>query len=232
MLGLHERPAAELFGVSYPKLNNTTSGKITLDHNFALQIQAATGVSAASLMKGESPPVMLNGGPISRELFELWKITPVSEESRKNQLEELSLMTKILLEATGERPHFRRRTYHLLRSLLEEMRKSSGISEAEINQAAAKIGTELTSYETTRKKLDQADLGRAPEYLAIRECLSAKGPIEVIQEAFFTWGEEELINPNLVLDSRRSLRVTYRLKGKKNQWYQVTESRCQVTAII
>ena len=65
VLGLFERPAAELFGIPYSKLNNITRNmsRSALDLDLALQIQAATGISSDSLMRGDNPPVMRRQEP-------------------------------------------------------------------------------------------------------------------------------------------------------------------------
>jgi len=223
VLGLFERPAAELFGIPYSKLNNITRNKSrsALDLDLALQIQAATGISADSLMRGDNPPVMLNGKKITREFFTTWKNLPVSDESKVNQTNEIGFMSALLLEAAGAKgDHLRRRTYHLLRSLLEEMRKSSGISMAEIHEAG-RSGADIKTYNATRDQLDEA-IGMAPHYQAIRDSLSARGSIQVVQEAFQTWCDPSAFASILpeVPDSMEVTRVIYRLKIGE-QWHPV-----------
>ena len=223
VLGLFERTAAELFGIPYSKLNNITRNKSrsVLDLELALQIQAATGISADSLMRGENPPVMLNGEKISREFFNAWKERPVSDENKRNQVNEIGFMSALLLEAAGAKgDHFRRRTYHLLRALLEEMRKSSGISMAEINETA-RLGAKLTSYQATRKDLDQ-EIGQSPIYLAIRDSIPARGSIQVVHEAFQTWCDPAPFAHLLpeVPDKLEVTRNIYRLQIG-DQWHPV-----------
>ena len=212
VLGLFERTAAELFGIPYSKLNNITRNKSrsVLDLELALQIQAATGISADSLMRGENPPVMLNGEKISREFFNAWKERPVSDENKRNQVNEIGFMSALLLEAAGAKgDHLRRRTYHLLRSLLEEMRKSSGLSMGEINETA-RMGASLTSSQVTRDQLDIA-IGKAPAYQTIRSSLPVKGLIPVITEAFQTWCDMSSFSHLLpeVPDNMEITRVMY-----------------------
>ena len=172
-------------------------------------------------MRGDNPPVMLNGEKITRELFNSWKERPVSEENKRNQVNEIGFMSALLLEAAGAKgDHLRRRTYHLLRSLVEEMRKSSGISMAEINETA-RIGAKLTSYQATRDQLDQA-IGRSPMYQLIRDSIPARKSIAVVEEVFPTWCDPSAFASILpeVPDSMEVTRVIYRLKIGE-QWHPV-----------
>ncbi len=216
VLGLNERPAAELFGVPYSKLNNITrtASRSSLDQELALKIQAATGIAAASLMRGDKVPLMLNGKPVNRESFHAWQELEIEEESKESQALELALKARLLLNAAGSKgAHHRRRAYHLLRSLLEEMRKTSGISMAEIHAEAGKLGVKRRPFSATREELDKK-LGLAPAYQSARHKLPAAGKIEVIEEVFSTWAED--LPPELmpeVLDRHSALIRFYSIQA-------------------
>jgi hypothetical protein len=225
VLLLNERPAAELFGVPYSKLNNITrtASRSSLDKELALKIQAATGISAASLMRGDKMPLMLNGKPVNLESYQAWKNHEISQEAKESQALELGLKMRLLLNASGEKgAHLRRRTYHLLRSLLEEMKESAGISMTEIHAEAAKLGVKRRPFTATREELDEM-LGKAPSYQAARNRLPATGAIQVIEETFPTWAEalqQDLI-PG-VLDSQSATMKAYFLEAG-DSWIPVIE---------
>lgn len=225
VLLLNERPAAELFGVPYSKLNNITrtASRSSLDKELALKIQAATGISAASLMRGDKMPLMLNGKPVNLESYHAWKNHEISQEAKESQALELGLKMRLLLNASGEKgAHLRRRTYHLLRSLLEEMKESAGISMTEIHAEAAKLGVKRRPFTATREELDEM-LGKAPSYQAARNRLPATGAIQVIEETFPTWAEalqQDLI-PG-VLDSQSATMKAYFLEAG-DSWIPVIE---------
>lgn len=225
VLGLKERPAAELFGVPYSKLNNITrtASRSSLDQELALKIQAATGISAASLMRGDKMPLMLNGKPVNRESYQAWKDLEISQEAKESQALELGLKVRLLLNASGEKgAHLRRRTYHLLRSLLEDMKETAGISMTEIHAEAAKLGVKRRPFIATRKELDEM-LGRAPSYQAARNRLPATGSIQVIEETFPTWAEDlqQDLMPE-VLDSQSDTMRAFFLEAG-DSWIPVYE---------
>ena len=161
-------------------------------------------------MNGDKVPVMLNGKPVNRESFQAWRELEIDEKAKEAQADEIALKVRLLLDASGRKGnHLRRRTYHLLRSLLEEMRREAGISEIEIRdeaRGAARIGT----FTATREELDEM-IGQAPAYQAAREKLPAKGLIHVVDEIFQTWGDlPEDLMPE-VLDSVTNEGTIYRL---------------------
>lgn len=190
VLGLNERPAAELFGIPYSKLNNITrsESRSSLDEDLALRIQAATGTSKDSLMHGDAVPVMLNGKPLSKALFDSWRSLEMSQETMISQASELGFMTALLLEAAGSKGiNHRRRMYHLMRELLGKLREEAGISMNEIHEQARK-GAQLKTYTATRAELDEA-IGKFPAYQAIRNSLPEEGSIQIVQESFPTWAD-------------------------------------------
>lgn len=211
--------AAEIFGVNPSRIANilrrqTAAASSSLDQELALKIQAATGISAASLMRGDKVPLMLNGKPVNRESYQAWKDLEISEEAKESQALELSLKVSLLLNASGVKgAHLRRRTYHLLRSLIEEMKETAGISMTEIHAEAAKLGVKRRPFTATREKLDEM-LGQVPSYQAARKRLPATGSIQVIEETFPTWAEA--IPPELmpeVLDSQSAMMESFLLEA-------------------
>jgi hypothetical protein len=172
-------------------------------------------------MKGDAWPVMLNDKHFTLEGFTNWRNHTISEEARVAQPQEIAMMSELLLEAAGKKGEsVRRRAYHLLRETLEEIRKSSGISMAEIHEQAMKEA-QFSTYQATRDQLDQA-IGQAPAYQAIRGKLPAEGLIEVAQDAFQTWCDLSVFDSILpeVPDCMEVTRVIYRLKIGE-QWHPV-----------
>ena len=217
-LGLSYPKAAEIFGIHPSRLPNilrkqSESASSSLDEGLALKIQAATGISATSLMRGDKPALMLNGGVVSREAFEDWQELPITEETKLDQAGELGFMAALLLEAAGDKGnHLRRRAYHLIRSSLDEIRKAAGISLTEIHEAA-RPGATFSSLHVTRDQLDE-ELSDVPAYQAIRASLPVKGTIEVNLEKFPTWCDLDEISRQLpeVIDEARMTRFIYRIK--------------------
>jgi transcriptional regulator with XRE-family HTH domain len=221
VLFLHERQAADLFGVPYSRINNITrkASRSSLDLELAHKIQAATGISADSLMAGDLVPLMLNGEPANNKSFQAWQSLEINQEAQGAQEEEIAMKAILLLKASGQKGHhLRRRTYHLLRSLLEEMRTAAGLSMTEIHEAARKRAT-INTFTATRKELDEK-LGKAPSYQAVRNKLPAKGTIQVIEEIFPTWGDfpRELMPE--VVDSFKTEANLYRLQAG-GEWLSV-----------
>lgn len=234
VLGLKERDAAVLFGVAYSKLNNITrtASRSSLDEELAFKIQAATGISAASLMQGDTMPVMLNGKPVNRESFQNWQELEISEDSKESQALELALKTRLLLNATSKKgSHHRRRTYHLLRLLLEEIRETAGISMTEIHAEAANLGVRRRPFTETRNKLDEM-LGKNPAYQAARDKLPARGKIQVVEEIVSTWAEA--LPPELmpeVLDSQSDTIRFYSINAG-DSWFPVYEIKGHFTGPV
>ena len=221
VLGLTERAAAELFGIDYTRVNNILRRESPIGDKLAVQIESATGISAKSLLRGDTVPVMLNGKKLNRGSFEAWRGLEIPEESKQAQPEEIGWMSALLLEAAGAKGnHLRRRTYHLLRGLLEDLRIEAGISMAEIHEQAMK-GAQFSTHQATRDQLDDA-IGNSPMYQAIRSKLPAKGLIEVAQDAFQTWCDPSAFASILpeVPDSMEVTRVIYRFKIGE-QWHPV-----------
>ena len=218
--------AAKLIGMPATDFENLERGiGRVLTPRDAKDIQSATGISAASLMNGDAWPVMLNGKPFTKEGFNSWQGLEIAEETKQAQVNEIGWMSALLLEAAGAKGnHLRRRTYHLLRALSDEIRKEAGISMAEIHEAArleASMEAELTTLQATRDQLDQS-IGNSPMYQAIRGALPAKGSIQVFQEAFHTWCDPSSFASFLpeVPDCMEVTRVIYRLKIG-GQWHPV-----------
>ena len=222
--------AAEIFGIHPSRLPNilrkqSKSASSSLDEDLAFKIQAATGISAASLMRGDKPALMLNGSAVSLQAFEDWQDLPINEETKLDQAGELGFMAALLLEAAGAKGnHLRRRTYHLIRSALDEIRKAAGISLTEIHEAARQ-GATFSSLHATRDQLDE-ELSDAPAYKAIRSSLPAKGTIEVSLEKFPTWCDLDEAGRRLpeVIDEARMTRFIYRIKTGET-WHGVVRDR-------
>ena len=229
-LGLSYPKAAEIFGIHPSRLPNilrkqSESSSSSLDDGLAFKIQAATGISATSLMRGDKPVMMLNGNAVSREAFEDWQELPIDEETMLDQVGELGFMAALLLEVAGAKGnHLRRRTYHLIRSALDEIRKAAGISLTEIHEAARQ-GATFSSLHATRDQLDE-ELSDAPAYKAIRSSLPVNGTIEVNLEKFSTWCDLDEIARQLpeVIDEARMTRFIYRIKTGET-WHGVVRDR-------
>ena len=225
ILGLTERAVADLLGVPYSKINNILRGNSSVDESLAYQIQAATGISAESLMEGVNPPLMINGTQLSAEEFNNWKELPISEEDKRNQIEEIALMGLLLLEtAELKGSHERRRTYFLLKGMLEEARIQSGITLTEVHDTA-RMAAQITTYQTSRDELDR-DIGASPVYQSIREQLSSKGQIEVTKEEFSTWPDTSTLK-EVIPDQTDSMRVErhiYRIRVE-GKMYEVRRNR-------
>jgi hypothetical protein len=214
--------AAKVIGMPATDFENLERGiGRVLTFRDAKDIQSATGISAASLLNGDAWPVMLNGKPFTKEGFNSWQGLEIAEETKQAQVNEIGWMSALLLEAAGAKGNYlRRRTFHLLRGVLEEIRQETGISISEIHEAA-RMGAKLTTYQVSRDQLDDA-IGKSPMYQAIRERLPANGFIQVVQEAFQTWCDAsilETITPE-VPDSMEVTRVIYRLQVGE-QWLPV-----------
>jgi transcriptional regulator with XRE-family HTH domain len=211
ILGLSGNELAKVVGVPRAKIENVERGKIKLDADFASRIQAATGVSAQSLMRGDSPVLTISGKAASVDLFNKWRSLQVDSEDRKTQKEELHKRISLLLDAAAEKsPGELRKVYSRLCDTLDFEREETGITFSELFAQARKSAS-IDNLSMSVAELDKV-LGEAPLYKELRQRLLKRGKINVVIEKFPSWVKKSFSFENTISDSLTSNSTVYRIQ--------------------
>ncbi|MCE9587252.1 MAG: hypothetical protein K8R57_02935 [Verrucomicrobia bacterium] len=221
-----ETAFADLIGIPRHQVANIEHGRSKggFDLQLSRRIQAATGVSSESLMRGDKPLIMMNGKKLDPAGFEAWIKQSVSEEDRISQKEEVALRCQLLLDAAAARGNGDlRRMFHRLCGAIEEVREEAKVTFSDIDSQARK-GAEINDGIVTRSQLDEL-IGDSPDYQHLRNQLPAKGPIKTMVESFRNWGalaERVAIKFGHTTDSTESIRSIWRIQAKDGIWHEIT----------
>ncbi|MCX6972583.1 MAG: hypothetical protein NTV93_20870 [Verrucomicrobia bacterium] len=196
--------AARAAGIPSHTIENIERDRAPLTLPIAKSLEATTGCSAKSLLRGDKQLETLRGAVFSQATMTEWKTQEVDEMSAKRTAEVMAGRTAVLLKVAADRsPGDYRRVLLRVAAALEQIRSETGISFSEIG-AVARRNSRSEDKEFSRKELD-AILGSSTIYKAERRFLAPKNKLKVRIDRYESWGEKGEAIVTKHLDSISSL---------------------------
>ena len=149
LTGWTREECARHCGTSVASIQNYERGFAPLPLELALALETACGVSAAHLHRqheiwlesgGKDPgekPMSMGDFEYKEDSFEKYRNKGITEEARDRATLDIHTRSRLLLGALAAKPHLFRIAYRKLVQTLNDLRRSTGISEAELVEFAS-----------------------------------------------------------------------------------------------
>lgn len=178
LTGWTREECARHCGTSVASIQNYERGFAPLPYDLALALETACGVSAAHLHR-QHTLWLESGGKASLEklmsmgafeykedTFEKYRNKEVTNEDCRKTTQDIHTRSRLLFGALASKPHLFRIAYRKLVQTLEDLRRSTGISEAELVEFASQ-GAEVEELVWTIGKLAaDEDISQSPLWIS------------------------------------------------------------------
>ena len=217
-------------GTSVASIQNYERGFAPLPLELALALETACGVSAAHLHRQHA--LWLNSGgkdsgekPMSmgdfeymEDSFEKYRNKVITEDDRSRTTLDIHTRSRLLLGALASKPHLFRIAYRKLVQTLDDLRRSTGISEAELVDFASQ-GAEVEELVWTIGELAaDEEISQAPRWISgnFTEKFGILKEVKIRKETFPFWPDGmrfhlstgETMAPDFELTKRTVWRIT------------------------
>ena len=217
-------------GTSVASIQNYERGFAPLPLELALALETACGVSAAHLHRqhalwlnsggkdsGEKP-MSMGGFEYKGDSFEKYCNKVITEDDRGRTTLDIHTRSRLLLGALASKPHLFRIAYRKLVQTLDDLRRSTGISEAELVDFASQ-GAEVEELVWTIGELAaDEEISQAPRWISgnFTEKFGILKEVKIRKETFPFWPDGmrfhlntgETMAPDFELTKRTVWRIT------------------------
>ena len=215
---------------SVASIQNYERGFAPLPLELALALETACGVSAAHLHRqhalwlnsggkdsGEKP-MSMGGFEYKGDSFEKYCNKVITEDDRGRTTLDIHTRSRLLLGALASKPHLFRIAYRKLVQTLDDLRRSTGISEAELVDFASQ-GAEVEELVWTIGELAaDEEISQAPRWISgnFTEKFGILKEVKIRKETFPFWPDGmrfhlntgETMAPDFELTKRTVWRIT------------------------
>ena len=217
-------------GTSVASIQNYERGFAPLPLELALALETACGVSAAHLHQqheiwlrsggkdsGEKP-MSMGGFEYKGDSFEKYCNKVITEDDRGRTTLDIHTRSRLLLGALAAKPHLFRIAYRKLVQTLDDLRRSTGISEAELVEFASQ-GAEVQELAWTIGELAaDGEISQSPRWISgnFTEKFGILKEVKIRKETFPFWPDGmrfhlntgETMAPDFELTKRTVWRIT------------------------
>lgn len=201
LTGWTREECARRCGTSVASIQNYERGFAPLPFDLALALETACGVSAAHMHrqqtgwleskgKDSGGKLMSMGGfAYEEDTFEKYRNKEITQEDCGKTTQDIHTRSRLLLGALAAKPHLFRIAYRKLVQTLEDLRRSTGISEAEIVDFASQ-GAEVEEMEWTLGQLAaEEEIAQAPRWISgkFSEKFGNRQKVRIRKETFPFW---------------------------------------------
>lgn len=201
LTGWTREECARHSGTSVASIQNYERGFAPLPLELALALETACGVSATHLHRQHAIWVKSGGKNSGEKLmsmgnfeykedsFEKYRNKVITEGARDRSTLDIHTRSRLLLGALAAKPHLFRIAYRKLVQTLEELRRSTGISEAELVEFASQ-GAEVEEVVWTIGELAaDEEMSLAPRWISgkFTEKFGILEQVKIRKEAFPFW---------------------------------------------
>lgn len=235
---------AKQAGISASSVQNIERGAAPLSADAAFALEAATGCNAMHLlessetwrvMKNKHPDMMhipvkpgsmaaeyfapktLQMRPFSAEMYRHYKSQPLRGEDAVKSAQDLNNRIALLLGSLVNQPDRFRRTYRHLALMLNKERELAGVTDAQLDEFASRMGQATQKVMTLAELSKERDLADHPKWktanLGARFAPETK--MQVVIEEFPCWpdlegikSDEDYFVPDYALGRRFIWRIT------------------------
>lgn len=230
LTGWTREECARHCGTSVASIQNYERGFAPLPFELALALETACGVSAVHIHK-QHTLWLESGGKESREKlmsmggfeykadsFEKYRNKEVTNEDCRKTTQDIHTRTRLLLGALASKPHLFRIAYRKLVQTLEDLRRSTGISEAELVEFASQ-GAEVEELVWTIGELAaDEDISQSPHWVSgnFTQKFGILEKVKIRKETFSFWpsgmrfhlNTGETMAPDFEITNRTVWRIT------------------------
>ena len=217
-------------GTSVASIQNYERGFAPLPLELALALETACGVSAAHLHRQQEiwlnsggkdsgeKPMSMGGFEYKGDSFEKYCNKVITEDDRGRTTLDIHTRSRLLLGALAAKPHLFRIAYRKLVQTLDDLRRSTGISEAELVDFASQ-GAEVEELVWTIGELAaDEEISQAPRWISgnFTEKFGILKEVKIRKETFPFWPDGmrfhlntgETMAPDFELTKRTVWRIT------------------------
>lgn len=230
LAGWTREECAKHCGTSVASLQNYERGFAPLPRELALALETAGGVSAKHLLeqnklwlesggRHSTAELMSMGGfPYRKDTFEKYRSKEINGETLKKSTLDIHTRCRLLLGALTSKPHLFRIAYRKLVQTLEDLRRSSGLSEADLAEFASQGATVEELEWTIGELASESEIAESPRWISekITERFGILELAKIRKETFDFWpngsrflfGEKGSMAPDFELAKRSVWRIT------------------------
>ena len=217
-------------GTSVASIQNYERGFAPLPLELALALETACGVSAAHLHRQQEiwlrsggkdsgeKPMSMGDFEYKGDSFEKYCNKVITEDDRGRTTLDIHTRSRLLLGALAAKPHLFRIAYRKLVQTLDDLRRSTGISEAELVDFASQ-GAEVEELVWTIGELAaDEEISQAPRWISgnFTEKFGILKEVKIRKETFPFWPDGmrfhlntgETMAPDFELTKRTVWRIT------------------------
>lgn len=178
LTGWTREECARHCGTSVASIQNYERGFAPLPYDLALALETACGVSAAHLHRqhalwlesgGKAPQeklMSMGDFEYKEDSFEKYRNKEVTNEDCRKTTQDIHTRSRLLLGALASKPHLFRIAYRKLIQTLEDLRRGTGISEAELVEFASQ-GAKVEELVCTIGELAaDEDISQSPHWIS------------------------------------------------------------------
>ena len=230
LTGWTREECARHCGTSVASIQNYERAFAPLPFELALALETACGVSAEHLHRqhadwlksggndcGEKP-MSMGGFEYKEDTFQKYRSKGITEDDRDKTTVDIHTRTRLLLGALAAKPHLFRIAYRKLVQTLEELRRSTGISEAELVDFASQ-GAEVEEMEWTFGELaGDEEIAQSTRWISgkFTERFGILEKVKIRKETFPFWPDGmrfhlstgEAMAPDFEITKRTVWRIT------------------------
>ena len=215
---------------SVASIQNYERGFAPLPLELALALETACGVSAAHLHRQQEiwlrsggkdsgeKPMSMGDFEYMEDSFEKYRNKVITEDDRSRTTVDIHTRSRLLLGALAAKPHLFRIAYRKLVQTLDDLRRSTGISEAELVDFASQ-GAEVEELVWTIGELAaDEEISQAPRWISgnFTEKFGILKEVKIRKETFPFWPDGmrfhlntgETMAPDFELTKRTVWRIT------------------------
>ena len=215
---------------SVASIQNYERGFAPLPLELALALETACGVSAAHLHRQQEiwlrsggkdsgeKPMSMGDFEYMEDSFEKYRNKVITEDDRSRTTLDIHTRSRLLLGALAAKPHLFRIAYRKLVQTLDDLRRSTGISEAELVDFASQ-GAEVEELVWTIGELAaDEEISQAPRWISgnFTEKFGILKEVKIRKETFPFWPDGmrfhlntgETMAPDFELTKRTVWRIT------------------------
>ena len=230
LTGWTREECARHCGTSVASIQNYERGFAPLPLELALALETACGVSAAHLHRQQEiwlrsrgkdsgeKPMSMGDFEYKEDSFEKYCNKVITEDDRSRTTLDIHTRSRLLLGALAAKPHLFRIAYRKLVQTLDDLRRSTGISEAELVDFASQ-GAEVEELVWTIGELAaDEEISQAPRWISgnFTEKFGILNEVKIRKETVPFWPDGmrfhlntgETMAPDFELTKRTVWRIT------------------------
>ncbi len=227
LAGWTREECAKHCGTSVASLQNYERGFAPLPRELALALETAGGVSAEHLLeqnklwlesggRHSTAELMSMGGfPYREDTFEKYRNRIIGGDNLKKSILDIHTRSRLLLGTLAAKPHLFRIAYRKLVQTLEDLLRSTGLSEADLAEFASQGATVEELEWTIGELCSEREIAESPRWISekIAERFGILERTKIRKETFDFWPNGDRFS----IENKKTLAPDFEL-SKRTVW--------------